>query len=35
MPVEKLLTSVNELSDINALMDALEQGRAIRQVMIP
>jgi len=35
MPVEKLLTSVNKLTDINALMDALDQGRAIRQVMIP
>jgi alcohol dehydrogenase len=35
MPVERLLTSVNKLTDINALMDALEQGKAIRQVMIP
>ncbi|SER80619.1 alcohol dehydrogenase catalytic domain-containing protein [Sphingobium sp. YR768] len=35
MPVEKLLTSVNKLTDINILMDALEQGQAIRQVMIP
>lgn len=35
MPVEKLLTSVNALGDINGLLDALEQGRAIRQVMIP
>jgi alcohol dehydrogenase len=35
MPVEKLLTSVNRLEEINALMDALAQGRAIRQVMRP
>lgn len=35
MPVEQLLTSVNKLTDINILMDALEQGQAVRQVMIP
>ena len=35
MPVEKLLSSVNPLSDINALFDELATGIAIRQVVIP
>jgi len=35
MPVEKLLTSINDLGEINRLMDELAQGRAIRQVMRP
>ena len=35
MPVEKLLTSVSALEDINDLMDKLEQGKAIRQVVVP
>ncbi len=35
LPVEKLLTSVNSLSDINALMDKLESGQAIRQIVTP
>ena len=35
LPVEKLLSSINPLADINHLMDELHAGRAIRQVMIP
>ena len=35
LPVERLLTSVSPLSDINILMDTLSEGRAIRQVVIP
>ena len=35
LPVEKLLTSISPLSDINSLLDSLADGRAIRQVMIP
>lgn len=35
LPVERLLTSVNPLSEINDLLDALAEGRAIRQVMVP
>lgn len=35
LPVEKLLTSVSPLEEINALMDKLAQGKAVRQVIVP
>ena len=35
LPVERLLTSLSPLSDINHLLDELASGRAIRQVMLP
>lgn len=35
LPVDRLLTSVSPLSDINALFDRLESGEAIRQIAIP
>jgi len=35
LPVEKLLTSVSPLADINGLLDELASGRAIRQIIIP
>lgn len=35
LPVEKLLTSVSPLEEINELMDKLAQGRAVRQVIVP
>ena len=35
LPVEKLLTSVSPLAEINTLLDELASGRAIRQVMQP
>lgn len=35
LPVEKLLTSISPLEDINELLDGLADGRAIRQVMVP
>lgn len=35
LPVDRLLTSVSPLSDINALFDRLESGEAIRQIVIP
>jgi Zn-dependent alcohol dehydrogenase len=35
LPVERLLTSVSPLSEINTLMDRLEDGSGIRQVVIP
>lgn len=35
LPVERLLTSVNALEDINQLMDHLAAGKAVRQVIIP
>ncbi|MET3762195.1 alcohol dehydrogenase [Sphingomonas sp. UYEF23] len=35
LPVERLLTSVSPLSDINALFDTLAAGQAVRQVVIP
>lgn len=35
LPVEKLLSSVSPLSEINSLMDRLASGTAIRQVVIP
>jgi alcohol dehydrogenase len=33
--VERLLTSKGSLEEINELMDRLERGEAIRQVVIP
>ena len=35
MPVERLLTSISPLSDINLLMDRLADGQAIRQLVAP
>jgi alcohol dehydrogenase len=35
LPVERLLTSVSPLGEINALMDALAGGTAIRQIVRP
>ena len=35
LPVEKLLTSTSPLADINALLDELASGRAIRQIVMP
>ncbi|HEU0043439.1 zinc-binding dehydrogenase [Sphingomonas sp.] len=35
LPVERLLTSVSPLNEINALFDTLASGAAIRQVVIP
>ena len=35
LPVEKLLTSVSPLEEINDLMDKLAQGKAVRQVIVP
>jgi alcohol dehydrogenase len=35
LPVERLLTSVSPLGDINALLDALADGTAIRQIVTP
>jgi Zn-dependent alcohol dehydrogenase len=35
MPVEKLLTSISPMSEINGLLDSLADGSAIRQVMVP
>lgn len=35
LPVEKLLTSVGKLPEINELFDRLASGEAIRQVVIP
>jgi alcohol dehydrogenase len=35
LPVERLLTSVSPLSDINRLLDELASGAAIRQIVIP
>lgn len=35
LPVERLLTSKGSLEEINELMDRLERGEAIRQVVIP
>lgn len=35
LPVERLLSSVSPLSDINALFDTLASGQAIRQVVKP
>ena len=35
LPVDRLLTSVNPLSEINGLLDSLAAGEAIRQIVIP
>lgn len=35
LPVERLLTSVSPLRDINMLFDRLESGEALRQIVIP
>ena len=35
LPVEKLLTSVHRLDEINTLLDALADGRTIRQIVVP
>jgi alcohol dehydrogenase len=35
LPVERLLTSINPLSEINSLLDALAEGRAVRQIVAP
>jgi len=35
LPVDRLLTSVSTLGEINALFDKLHSGEAIRQVVIP
>jgi alcohol dehydrogenase len=35
LPVDRLLTSVSPLSEINTLLDALAGGQAIRQIVIP
>lgn len=35
LPVEKLLTSISPLSEINGLLDRLASGEAIRQVIVP
>ncbi len=35
LPVERLLTSVSPMSEINALFDTLASGQAVRQVVIP
>lgn len=35
LPVERLLSSLSPLSDINMLMDRLADGSAVRQVVIP
>ena len=35
LPVERLLTSVSPIAEINALFDILASGHAVRQVVIP
>jgi alcohol dehydrogenase len=35
LPVDRLLTSISPLADINALLDELASGRAIRQIVMP
>lgn len=35
LPVEKLLSGTGQLEDVNAMMDKLADGTAIRQVIIP
>lgn len=35
LPVERLLTSISPLEEINDLMDKLAQGKAVRQVIVP
>jgi alcohol dehydrogenase len=34
LPIEELISSRIKLEDINAAMDALEQGAALRQVIL-
>jgi alcohol dehydrogenase len=34
LPVEQLISAKIRLDDINAAMDALEQGRELRQVIV-
>jgi Zn-dependent alcohol dehydrogenase len=35
LPVERLLTSISPLEEINELMDLLAAGKAVRQVIVP
>ena len=35
LPVERLLTSVSPLADINPLLDRLASGEAVRQIVVP
>jgi alcohol dehydrogenase len=35
LPVERLLTSISPMTDINSLLDSLADGQAIRQIVIP
>lgn len=35
LPVDRLLTSVNPLTEINQLLDRLASGEAIRQIVVP
>ena len=35
LPVDRLLTSVSPLGEINSLLDELADGRAVRQIVIP
>jgi alcohol dehydrogenase len=35
LPVERLLTSISPLSEINTLLDRLASGAAVRQVIVP
>jgi Zn-dependent alcohol dehydrogenase len=35
LPVDRLLTSVSPLADINTLLDELADGRAVRQIIVP
>jgi Zn-dependent alcohol dehydrogenase len=35
LPVERLLTSISPLEEINELMDKLAEGKAVRQVIVP
>jgi alcohol dehydrogenase len=35
LPVDRLMTSVSPLSDINTLLDDLADGRAVRQIITP
>lgn len=35
LPVEKLLSGVRPLADINLAMDDLAVGRTVRQVLVP
>lgn len=35
LPVEKLLSSVSPISEINSLMDKLREGTAVRQIVLP